>query len=175
MARKILTGDKELEATLRKLSDKAADRVARNTLGAGLTVINKAQRQAAPVGPTGNLKANIGKRNERNKRSGVFEAKTGVGVGKKSTKIRKGIVNAPHGHLVALGSQSRTRKAIGGKFSYLKNPTQQQLSTGTMPSNPFIKQAYESARGTAESRMKKAAEKSLAREAAKAAKRTRSN
>ena len=149
--------------------------MARSTLGAGLTVINKAQRQAAPVGPTGNLKANIGKRNERNKRSGVFEAKTGIGVGKKSTKLRKGIVNAPHGHLVALGTKPRTRKTIGGKFSYLKNPTQQQLSTGTMPSNPFIKQAYESARGNAQSRMKKAAEKSLAREAAKAAKRTRSN
>ena len=168
MARKILTGDKELERTLRKLADKAADRVARNTLGAGVTVINKAQRQAAPVGPTGNAKADIGKRNERNERSGVFEAKTGVGVGKKATKLRKGIVNAPHGHLIALGTKPRTRKTIGGKFSYLKKPTQQQLSTGTMPSNPFIKRAYESSRAAAQSKMKTAATKSLAREAIKA-------
>lgn len=168
MARMILTGDKALEKTLKKLADKSADRVARSVLGAGLTVINKAQRAAAPVGPTGNLKANIGKRNERNKRKGVFEAKTGVGVGKQKRLRAKGIASAPHGHLVALGTKPRYRKTIGGKFGFIKNPTREQLSTGTMPKNDFIKRSYQSARGAAQSKMKRQAEKALAREAAKA-------
>ena len=175
MARKILTGDKELEATLKKLADKSADRVARSVLGAGLTVIAKAMRNAAPVGKTGSVKASIGKRNQRNKRKGLFEAKAGVNVGKKKKQLSTAIATAPHGHLVALGTKPRFRKSIGGRFGYIKNPSQQQLSTGTMPSNPFIKQAYESARGNAAAAMKKRAEKALAREAIKAAKRTRSN
>lgn len=167
MARMILTGDKELEATLKTLADKAADRVARSVLGAGLTVIARAMKAAAPVGKTGAVKASIGKRNERKKRTGVFEAKTGVNVGKKTK--RKGKF-APHAHLVALGTKPRVRKTIGGKFGYIKNPSQQQLSTGTMPSNPFVKRAYETSRAAAATRMQIQSIKALEREAKKARK-----
>lgn len=167
MARTILTGDKEIEATLTKLADKAADRVARNALGAGLTVVAKAMKQAAPVGKTGSVKASIGKRNEKKKRSGVMEAKAGVNVGKK-TKIKGKF--APHAHLVALGTKPRQRKRIGGRFSYLTNPTPQQLSTGTMPANSFVRMAYESSRSAARTAMTVAAKRSLGREVAKARK-----
>lgn len=173
MARKILTGDKELERTLKTLADKAADRVAKGTLGAGLTVIAREMKRDAPVGKTGHLKSEIGKRNERNKRKGLYEAKAGIGVGKrKKPKSQKGqtqrIAGAPHGHLVGLGTKPRTRKKLGGRFAYIKNPTSQQLSTGTMPANPFVKRAYHAARSSAETAMQKRAAKALAREAAKA-------
>jgi HK97 gp10 family phage protein len=166
MTRTILTGDKEIEKTLAKLADKAGDRVARNALGAGLTKVAKAMKQAAPVGKTGAVKASIGKRNEKS-RKGVFEAKAGVNVGKK-TKIKGKF--APHAHLVALGTKRRQRKAIGGRFSYLKNPTPQQLSTGTMPANSFVRMAYESSRSAARTAMTIAAKRSLGRELAKARK-----
>ncbi len=177
MARKYLTGDKGLEATLAKLAGKEADRIAKSALGAGLTVIAKAQRKAAPVGKTGAVKASIGKRLESGKRGNSFTAKAGINVGKQSKKPKlTGMnINAPHSHLVALGTAQRSRKTIGGKFSYITKPTEQQLSTGIMPSNPFIKVAYEAANGNAAEAMRKRAEKALAKAALKAAKRTRSN
>ena len=175
MARKILTGDKELEATLKELADKAADRVAKSALGAGLNVIRRAIKKAAPVGPTGNLKASIGKRLEKGKRGRAFTAKAGINVGRKTKKEKTtGIMaRAPHAHLVALGTQRRSRKTLGGKFANIVNPTSEQLSTGTMPANPFVKQAAASAQGAAAIAMRKQAAKALAREAAKAAKRKR--
>jgi len=170
MARKFLTGDKELEAMLKSLADKAADKIAKSALGAGLTVIRKAIKKAAPVGPTGNLKASIGKRLEKGKRGGVMTAKAGINVGKKTKKEKTtGIMaRAPHAHLVALGTQRRSRKTLGGKFATIVNPTPEQLATGTMPANPFVKQAAESAMGAASIAMRKQAAKALAREAAKA-------
>ena len=183
MARKVLTGDKELEKTLKELGDKAADRVAKSVLNAGLTPVVKEAKKRAP----GSIKNAIGKRNTRD-RKGQHEAKAGIGVGKrKSIKKSKGSLarqkaiasntsmNAPHAHLVALGTVARKRQRIGGKFSYLNNPSDRQLSTGTMPANPFFRKAYEATKGTAAERMKKQAEKALEREAIKAAKRNRSN
>ncbi len=153
MARKYITGDKELEKRLRWLADKAADRVARSATGAGLTVIAKAQKKAAPEGPTGNTKASIGKRFERKARTGFVTAKAGVNVGKRSK--RKGRI-APHSHLVALGTRPRVRKSGG--------------STGVMPANPWIKTSTQSALGAVKTRMTAAATKALAREARRALK-----
>ena len=168
MARKILTGDVEIEKTLKQLADKAADRVARNALGAALTVVAKVMKKTAPVGTTGSLKASIGKRNEKGKRRGIYTAKAGINVGKRSKKTEKRL--APHSHLVALGTKPRFRKSLGGRFAGIANPSQQQLSTGVMPSNDFIKRAYESSREAAQSAMRRRAEKSLARELEKAKK-----
>lgn len=168
MARKYITGDKALERRLVFLGDKAADRVARSAQGAKLTVINKAQKAAAPVGPTGNMKANVGKRNEKQKRTGIFEAKTGINVGKQSSKKRRGVKRAPHGHLVALGTKPRFRKALGGRFEYIRKPSREQLSTGTMPANPFIRTSTASALGAANAKAQTQATKALAREAKRA-------
>lgn len=164
MARAFLTGDKQLEATLKRLADKEADKISRSALGAGLAKVQSAIRKAAPEGETGQLKAAIGKRLEKGKRGGRITAKTGINVGKNIVKKGK---FAPHAHLVALGTKARTRQAIGGKFGFISKPTEQQLSTGTMPSNPFVKQAAQSSRSTAIAAMRKRAAKALAKAAAK--------
>ncbi len=169
MARKFLTGDDLIEKALGRLaSDKVADRFAKSCLNAGLTVVAKSIKKAAPQGASGQLKASIGKRLERNKKNGIVTAKTGVNVGKQKKGKERNV--APHSHLVALGTRARTRKSIGGRFSYLKNPTEQQLSSGTMPANHFVKTAYNSARSAMTAAMQKRAMKKLADEAVKARK-----
>jgi hypothetical protein len=59
---------------------------------------------------------------------------------------------------------------LGGKFAYIKQPSSQQLSTGTMPENPFLRKAFEAARPETMQRMRDRAAKALEREAAKARK-----
>lgn len=169
MARRVITGLPELEKTLKGLRDKTADKIAKAALRAGVTVVARAQRKAAPVGATGAVKKSIGSRVGKG-RNGVYQAKAGVNVGKRTAaKIRKGPL-APHSHLVALGTQQRRRKTIGGRFGYITNPTDQQLSTGKGPANPFIRQAYQSARASARAAMLRQAAKTLAREVAKISK-----
>ena len=171
MARKILTGLAELESTMRHLSDKAADRVSRSALGGGLTVLAREIKKQAPVGPTKTLKKSIKKRFIKGKRGQKVTAKAGVNVGKKKKDQSEFVVVAPHGHLVGLGTAKRVRKRIGGRFGYLKNPSPQQLSTGTMPSNAFVKRGTSSAASKILAAMKKRAEKAVIRETKKAAKR----
>ena len=106
MARKIITGLPELEKTLKNLADKTADKIARSALRAGVVVVAKAEKAAAPVGKTGQLKASIGSRVGKG-RGGIFQAKAGVNVGKRTkAKQAKGPM-APHAHLAALGTQPR--------------------------------------------------------------------
>jgi HK97 gp10 family phage protein len=167
MARIFLTGDKKLEATLKRLADKEADKIAKSALGAGLTVMVSAIRKAAPVGPTGNLKAGIGKRLEKGKRGGAFTAKAGINVGKRTKAVLSRKNFGPHAHLVALGTKARIRKSIGGKFGYITNPTPSQLSTGTMPKNPFVKHAASSSKTAVRAAMRKRAAKALAKAVAK--------
>ena len=174
MARSFLTGNKEIEALLKKMADKEADKISRSALGAGLSVIAKAIKKAAPVGPTGNLRNSIGKRLEKGKKGGAITAKTGINVGKRTKKEKTAgkltTGRAPHAHLVALGTVARNRKSIGGKFSYVKTPSEQQLSTGTMPANPFAKVAASSAMASANAAMVKQAKKALAKAIAKSKK-----
>lgn len=161
-ARMWITGDAELEGKLRHLEMKVADRIAKSCLSAGLTVLARGMKKLAPVGETGALKASIGRRLEKGKRGGVFTAKAGINVGKISSKqaakdLRR-IAKAPHSHLVALGTKPRTRKTIGGKFGYIKNPTSQQLSTGSMPSNEFVRIAYLASKSAVAAAMRRRAE-----------------
>lgn len=168
MGRKYLTGDNEIEKALLNLATKAADRIGKSALGAGLVVVNKAIKKAAPKGKTGQLKDSIGRRLERNKKTGLITAKTGVNVGKQKKGKEKKV--APHSHLVALGTRPRKRKSLGGKFAYIKHPSEQQLSTGEMPSNEFVKEAYAQSRTAATAAMRQRAAKKLITEAAKARK-----
>jgi len=170
MARQIITGVPELEAVLSKLADKAADRVARSALGGGLTVATKRIRQAAPKGKTGALKKSIRSRFNRAKGNQPPSAKVGINVGKqkKTAAGFKKRIRAPHAHLVALGTKQRKRKALGGRFAYITKPTSRQLSTGTMPSNPFLKKAFEAARPETMKRIRERAARALKREAEKA-------
>jgi len=179
MARKVITGDVALEKTLRHLADKSADKVAKAALGGSLTVLKRNIKKAAPVGATGNLKASIGSRFEKGSRQnkGKVRAIAGINVGKrtKAEKAAGSRVRGPHAHLVALGTKARFRKTLGGKFSAIKNPTTDQLSTGVMPSNPFVKNAAGQGHAQMLLASQKRAAKALAREAVKAANRTRSN
>jgi HK97 gp10 family phage protein len=172
MARKIITGDVELEKKLKGLADKSADRVARAALGGAMTAVTKVMRKMAPVGATGNLKRSIGSRFEKGNKKNKPQAKVGINVGRRTKKQRSQaeagrIVGAPHGHIVALGTKRRTRKAIGGKFAFLNPVIPEQLTTGVMPSDPFVRQAYEAARAAVTAAMTKRATKALAREVAK--------
>lgn len=171
MARGFVTGDKEIERKLKQLSEKGADRVARNILNAQLRSLVKAMKAAAPVGPTGNLKQGLGSRLEKERRTHLQQAKAGIEVGKRSRK--KAIKRlravgrtqyAPHGHLVGLGTEQRARKRIGGRFRVIQNPTPEQLSTGTMPANDFIRRATRSVMSTMKTAASKAFQRGFARE-----------
>ena len=159
-----ITGDKKLDAMLAKLSDKVGQRLTKYAMKAGVSKLSAAIRKAAPVGPTGNLKKSVGSRVDE-KSKGIFEGKAGLNVGKNSPK-RSGR-SAPHSHLVALGTVARVRKTIGGRFGYLRNPTPQQLSTGTMPANSFVKTAAASAQGAVYAAMRKNFGRNLAKELSK--------
>lgn len=139
MARRFIVGDLQLEATLKHLADKSADKIAKSAIGAGLTVLVKAMKKESPVGATTAVKNSIGRRFEKNKRTGVVTAKAGVNVGKrKKNQIGRA---APHSHLVILGTKARRRKTIGGRFAFIRNPTDAQLSTGSGRSNPFVRRS----------------------------------
>lgn len=160
MARKIaLAGVSEMQATLQAISD-AGPKVAMASLRAGINVIARAMRKAAPVGETGQLRKSIGTRVGKSK-NGLFSAKAGINVGKRTQRTVGR--NAPHGHLVVLGTVERFRKKLGGTYGWVKpaNVTAKQLSTGKMPANGFVKQAYQSARGQAAAAMQKQATKTL--------------
>lgn len=154
-----MTGIPEFDAKLKEMEKRAGHRIARNTLGAGARVVQKQIKKIAPQ----SIKKAIGMRNENNRRA-QLETKVGVNVGKRGgrTEFKRW---AP---LVVLGSVQRRRKKLGGKFSFIKNPTDAQLSTGQIKPNQIVRRGYASAQGGMNSAMKKAFDRSLAREVAKA-------
>jgi len=175
MARKFLTGDEELERMLKHLADRTADRIARSALGAGISAIAKDLRKAAPKGPTGNLKASIGRRMDKPRGKNAASAKAGLNVGKQTAKKQAqiklrsgGRVMAPHAHLVSLGTKQRTRTRLGGRYASIAEPTGQQLSTGTMPANDFVRRTVTANMSKFVAAMRKQAASRLESEAAKA-------
>jgi len=100
-----VTGDKEVAKVLRELGathGKSVERrLARLALGAGLTPLAQRIRKGAP--PRTRIRKAIGKRNKRNRRKGIHEAKAGINVGSKAGK-------APHGAWFAAGTADRTTK-----------------------------------------------------------------
>ena len=128
-----VTGIKQLDRRLKKLAKKDARRIGRQAINKGLTVISKQIKSKTPKGPTGNLKKSVGKRNKKNKRKGIQEAKAGFNVGLKNRKQKPGSKRKPkrraqHAHLYTIGTQSRKHKS--GK------------SVGRMPGNNIISVAY---------------------------------
>jgi hypothetical protein len=167
-----LTGVKEIDQAIRKLSSKEGDKVAKAAISGGLAELAKSIKKEAPKGATGTLRKSIGKRFERQKGQKLVTAKAGVNVGKqkKTAESMNGKPRAPHSHLVALGTQPRTRKKIGGKWSYITDPTDKQLSTGVMPSNPFVRLGTSKAQSKILGKMTKNAAKAMERQALKARK-----
>jgi hypothetical protein len=87
----IVTGVPELDANLRALAGPAATRISKAALAAGMRVLAKAQKAAAPRGPTGATAASIGSRlagsrggGGRGGGGGGFKAKAGINVGRRA-------------------------------------------------------------------------------------------
>lgn len=160
-----LTGVKEIDAVIRTLASKEGDKVAKAALSGGTSELAKGIKKEAPKGPTQNLKKSIKGRFDKSKGGKYITAKAGPNVAKQKQTAdgmnRRG--RAPHSHLVALGTKPRTRKRIGGKFAYLKHPTRQQLSTGVMPANPFVRLGAAKAQPKILPRMTKNAGKAMER------------
>ena len=155
-----LTGVPELDAKLKKLETKAGNRIARNSLGAGARAVQKSIKNLASP----KIKKSVGMRNEKGRKSARLETKVGINVGKRGgrTEFKRW---AP---LSVLGSVNRKRQKLGGKFAYVKNPTEEQLSTGQIKASQIVKRGYAAAQGSMNAAMKKAFDRSLAREVAKA-------
>ena len=131
-----VTGVKTVDRRLKRLALKDAKRIGRQAINKGMTPIVKQLRKETPKGPTGNLRKAVGKRNKKNRETGVQEAKVGYNVGLKHRKTKPGAKRkarrrAPHAHLVALGTKKRFWKS--GK------------STGKMPANKAVARAYRAA------------------------------
>ena len=156
-----LTGFGPMMSRLEQLSSpRIRDRIIKAGLGAGLNRIRTAIRKEAPKGKLGSIKAAIGRQIKKGKQGGVWFAKAGVNVGLK----KGGPKRAPHGHLVALGTEERFRKHIGGKFKYLDDAAQKNqelLSTGSMPANDFVGRGYNKAIGKALETLERRVEKKL--------------
>ena len=142
----ILTGDKKLDKKLGRLARRGANRVARRGLGKALTVLARAMRAEAP---NKTMKASIGKRNKKNRRKGIHEAKVGPNVGNKG----KGEKRTPHAHLFILGTKERFTKT--------------GASRGAMPQNDFVRRAAEKSRESAAAAMKAEIRKQIKIEASK--------
>lgn len=169
MTRRVVTGVPELEAAMRHLSDKAADRVAKAALGGGGSYLARQIRKFAPK-RTGALRKSIRYRFIKGRGRQRVTAKVGVNVGKQKKDENGNFVSrsAPHAHLVALGTVQRTRKTIGGKFAYIRHPTERQLNTGSVRPQDFVKAGTAAATAGIIQAMKKRAIKALEREAKKA-------
>ena len=156
-----LTGFGPMMSRLQQLeSPRIRDRIIKAGLGAGLNRLRTAIRKEAPKGVHGGIRKAIGRQIKKGKQGGVWFAKAGVNVGLK----KGGPVRAPHGHLVALGTEERFRKHIGGKFKYLDAAAQnnpEMLSTGIMPANDFVGRGYNRAIGKALETLERRVEKKL--------------
>jgi len=128
-----LTGMPKTDRILKRIAEKDAKKITRNSMRAGLRVAAKAQKAAVPVGKTKELKKSIGSSFKKSRKTGVTQAKSGVGVGKKKPK-------GWYGHLVALGTALRRRKRLkkGGKVY------RGGLATGNIKPNDFIQKAWKS-------------------------------
>lgn len=147
----IETGIAELDMALSHMDERSQRRIARPAVSRGLTFLKKKIRKAAPVGPTGNLKKSIGSRFKKDRRSKVTSGKVGIDVGKRAKQ--QNAVSAPHGHLVALGTQQRTNAAGANR--------------GKMPANDFVSQTIDGNWGATQALMARVIEEKLAKEIAK--------
>jgi len=156
----VLDGFKAMMKRLEVLgSPKVRDRIAKAGLGSALNIVRTGIRKEAPK-RTGHLRGGIGRKVKKGKGPGVWVAKAGVRVGQTKNDVRTG-------HLVALGTGQRHRGSLGGKFAYIQKPTEDQLSTGSMPENDFVKRGYAKTIGRAMATLERRVEKKLASELAK--------
>lgn len=112
-----VTGVPELEKALEGLSGTQAQAIREKAIAAGARALVGPTRNAAPLGPTGNLRKKVGARKGRSSKGGDRDPAVYV-VGS----------TAPHRHLVIRGTRQRT--------------TRSGASRGRMPANPFVSRAW---------------------------------
>lgn len=148
--------------TLRTLGPKVERKVARKALSKAGTVVARAVRKLAPKGKgqtsdgrqRPHLKQTIKKSLVRANRAGFAS----IRIGPEAKK-------APHAHLVEFGTKERTRKRIGGRYGFIKNPTSEQLRTGRTPERSFVRKGFQQSRGQANSIIVAELRAGIAREA----------
>lgn len=146
-------------------SPKIRDRIAKAGLGSALNIVRTGIKREAPK-RTGYLRGGIGRKIKKGKAPGSWFARAGVRVGKVG-KVKNDVRT---GHLVALGTGERTRDKLGGKFSYIKDPSEDQLSTGSMPANYFVKRGYSKTISRAMATLERRVDQKIASELAKLSK-----
>jgi hypothetical protein len=82
-----ITGDKAMDRKLKRLATSGQKRISRSTLGNGLTVLGRGIRNAIDPKQK-SAKKTVGSKNKKNKKTGLHDAKVGLGVGKR-TKSKK--------------------------------------------------------------------------------------
>ncbi len=153
-----ITGDKELIRKFEQLASRDATRISRKALTKGSGEMrDEIKFQIRPTKTKGHstrgIKANIGSRLKKIRKTSQVEALAGVGVGKKMKGARaaKARLFAPHFHLLALGSKDRytgrvSRKVRGG--GRITKKTGGAIAyRGRMPADDFVGRAY-TARGS---------------------------
>lgn len=160
MAIRVYTGDDELDRRFQDLGDKAMERISRNAVRRGLTVLRQAMQAAVPAAArtpghqTLTIKKSIGQSLKKTKFTGITEGKAGAAVGIKQVKAlrlaartgkRRGVgISANNIHWYIMGTTLRHtggRNRRGGvKFTGNK-----VKSTGIMPAHPAIRSGAGSA------------------------------
>lgn len=147
---------------LRTLGPKIERKVVRKALSKAATPILSAMRKLAPKGPgktsdgreRPHLKQTLKKSLVRANRAGLASIRIGP-------EARK----APHAHLVEFGTKERTRKRLGGRYAFIKNPTAEQLRTGRTPERSFLRKAFQQQRTAANTIIANELRAGIAREA----------
>lgn len=127
----ILTGHKEIDATLKSLPRELTHKIQQQAhVDAAKPLIEK-EKLLAPEGPTGNLIDSIGAVKVPLKRAREIGE---VHVGPRIRRPYRGF----HGHLVEFGTKTRE---LEGKGKYRKG-----TNRGIMPAKPFVKPALQQTR-----------------------------
>jgi HK97 gp10 family phage protein len=175
----VVTGDEQLDANLQALAGPGITRASLAAIRAGLRILQRAEKAAAPKGKTGALQRSIGMR--MLKRAKGLGGKAGIGVGQKSVGR---VVNAgpnfksssaPHGHFVALGTRRRwsTSGTIWNKATHRwQRVTGVKLYRGQVKPNIFIRRATASSANSIRFAMRTALAAAIGREVNKMGRKT---
>lgn len=155
-----VTGDAALDALLREMAGKVADKAIMSGLRAGLSHVTKAIRGEIPQ-PS--VRKAIGNKLKKY-RSGTVVAKVGAGVGPRTRKElgprgkRPGVgISGRNVHWYILGTKQRTQKKTGRR-------------TGQMPANGAVRRGWAKSESTCMAAIQSKTSAVLTKEMAKLAK-----
>lgn len=143
MAFMVVTGVKELDDRFQELGRKGMARVARSSIGKGLTVIKKAIQKAIPPAAkyadrghqTKTIRGAIGTSMKVSKITGQQEAKVGAAVGKKQSAIRAFVRPGKKRGGVGISANNIHWYIMGTDRRY----TRKKAYRGRMPQEPAVR------------------------------------